>query len=101
MRRYCLKSQRLLPRINAATADLSIRGAGNRDRRVGFRSRAAHVQPAVAGRDVVATKETHPLDAAGASFEYVVFRQREGDRGGAGHELEKGRRGFAALGFGE
>src|SRR3954451_17315778 len=75
---------------------LLVPAARDRDRGFGFCPRTAHVETAIAGRDVIAVNNSHALDAAGRAFAHVVFGQREDDRGGAGDEIEKGRRRLAA-----
>src|SRR4051812_7262006 len=87
------------PRRNAVS--LSICAAGNSDRGVGFCPGAAHVETAVAGRDVVAADNAHSVEAAGRALPHVVFWQREDDRGGAGDEFDKRWRRLTAVGFGE
>src|SRR5436309_2965367 len=80
---------------------LLLPGARDRDRGVGFCPGTAHVEAAIAGRDVIAVNDSHSLDATGRASAHVVFRQREDDRRGAGDEIEKGRRRLAAVRSGE
>src|SRR3954463_16234318 len=95
----------LLPKIvairSAQPLVLLVPSARNRDRSVGFCPRTAQVEAAIPGRDVIAVNDSHALNAAGRALSHVVFRQREDDRGGAGDEIEKGRRRLAAVRFGE
>src|SRR5438874_11808701 len=95
----------LLPKIVAIRSAqpfvLLVPAARDRDRGFGLCSRATHVETAIPGRDVTSVNNSHSLDAAGRASAHVVFRQRENDRGGAGDEIEKGRRWLAAVRFGE
>ena len=69
---------------------------GDDDRCLRFGPGAAHVEAAVAGRDIVTMNEAHPVDAAGRAFQHVRLRQSEDDGGGAGHEIEERRIGLPA-----
>src|SRR5207248_591500 len=93
----------LLPKIVAIRSAqpfvLLVPAARDRDRGIGFCPRTAHIETAIPGRDVIAVNDSHAPDAAGRALAHVVFRQREDDRGGAGDEIEKGRRRLAAVRF--
>src|SRR3954462_15499123 len=103
LRYHCKRA--LLPKIVAIRSAqpyvLLVSGGRDGDRGVRFCPRTAHVEAAIPGRDVIAVNDSHELDATRRTLAHVVFRQREDDRGGAGDEIEKGRRRLAAVRFGE
>ena len=73
-----------------------------RDRDRGFRlgPHAAHVEPAVADRDIVAAQDSRSFHAARGALDHLVLRQGEDDRRSAGNEIDEGRRRLA-VGLGE
>jgi hypothetical protein len=86
---------------NIGFASSLVRAARDRDRGVRLGPHAAHVEAAIAHRDVVAGKKSHPFDTARSPIAHVVFRQREDDSAGTSDELEKSGRRLAARGLGE
>src|SRR5450432_4189122 len=69
-----------LPVLGRSVFGLLVRAARDGDRGLGLGPGAAHVEAAMADRDIVAAEQPHPLHAAVDAAQHIVLGQREDHR---------------------